>query len=360
MELLRSASRIICFWVGLSGTLVLHAQHTTWSAGTSLGYALPHRSEMLAIVTGHSHGFAFRLGNRDSAGWRENWSQHGPVWQGIQMAWLDGGSVELGKFASVMWMVELPIRSRWNLELGTGMGWCSAPYDPVERPLSIAIGTRWNAGIHLGTSVQLVQRQEGWIALGAGLTHFSNGALALPNLGVNNLHLRISAGRTTEHIAKNRNAAVAAQPVKGWLWAIAGRAGARDINLPGGTLHPTVSAGAYAQRITKDSHSWTLALDLAQNNSLQQFSSTQLSAAERLQLATLVGINLHFGRAHLMLLQGWVWTRADQALGRRHLQAILAYEINPNWAIEWGLRSFRLRADYPFIGIRYRIGHQIG
>lgn len=337
----------------LSGADLL-AQQTTLSAGTSLGYALPHRSEMLALVTGHSRGLHGRIGNWDATGWRQHWSQHGPVWQGLEVGWLNGGSDELGKMASAMWLVALPVHSRWHIELGTGAGWSTAPYDPVERPLSIAIGTQLNAGLHLGTSVQLVLREEGWLALGAGLTHFSNGALALPNLGINNLHLHVRAGWTKPHRFTESRVEKGSELAENWQWAFAGRAGARDINLPGGVLHPTISAGAYALRHTAATHAWTLAVDLAHNQSLRQFSDTPLTLPQKLQLSSLAGVNLHFGHAHLMLLQGWVWTHPDEALGRRHLQAILAYDAHPSWAIELGLRSFRLRADYPFIGIRYQ------
>lgn len=342
------------FWLCLLATVQLQAQQTTVSAGASLGYALPHRSEMLALVTGHSRGLNARIGNWETTGWRQNWSQHGPVWQGVQVGWLNGGSDELGNMASAMWLVALPVRSRWHLELGTGMGWSTAPYDPVERPLSIAIGTRLNAGIHLGTSVRLVQREAGWIALGAGLTHFSNGALALPNLGVNNLHIHARAGWATSHQSKGSRVTEDNDPAEGWRWAIAARAGARDINLPGGVLHPTISTSAYALKRVDATHAWTLALDLAHNQSLRQFSEIPLTMPQKLQFSSLAGVNLNFGRAHLMLLQGWVWTHPDKALGRRHLQAILAYDVHPSWAIELGLRSFRLRADYPFIGIRYQ------
>lgn len=341
-------------WLCLIAAVPLQAQQTTVSASASLGYALPHRSEMLALVTGHSRGLNARIGNWETAGWRQNWSQHGPVWQGLQVGWLNGGSDELGNMASALWLVALPVRSRWHLELGTGMGWSTAPYDPLERPLSIAIGTRFNAGIHLGTSVHVVQRKEGWIALGAGLTHFSNGALALPNLGVNNLHICARAGWATSHQFKESRIAEANDREEGWQWAIAARAGARDINLPGGVLHPTISAGAYALKCTDATHAWTLALDFAHNQSLRQFSEIPLTMAQKLQFSSLAGVNLNFGLAHLMLLQGWVWTHPDEALGRRHLQAILTYDVRPSWAIELGLRSFRLRADYPFIGIRYQ------
>ena len=346
--------RQLGFSLCLLGAAPLQAQQTTVSAGASLGYALPHRSEMLALVTGHSRGLNARIGTWDTTGWRHNWSQHGPVWQGVQMGWLNGGSDELGDVASAMWLVALPVRSRWHVELGTGLGWSTAPYDPVERPLSIAIGTRLNAGIHLGTSVHVVQREEGWIALGAGLTHFSNGALALPNLGVNNLQILARAGWTTSHQFKDFRVAVTDDRAAVWRWAIAGRAGVRDINLPGGVLHPTISTSAYALKRADANHAWALALELAHNQSLRQFSDIPLTMAQKLQFSSLAGVNLNFGHAHLMLLQGWVWTRPDEALGRRHLQAILAYDVRPSWAIELGLRSFRLRADYPFIGIRYQ------
>ncbi|MGB2135455.1 MAG: hypothetical protein ACPHYG_05635, partial [Flavobacteriales bacterium] len=105
------------FWLSLSVALPLSAQQTTWSVGTSLGYALPHRNEMLALVTGHSREMTCRIGNWNTTGWRQNWQQHGPVWQGVQVGWLNGGSEELGDMASAMWLVELPVRRRWHIEL---------------------------------------------------------------------------------------------------------------------------------------------------------------------------------------------------------------------------------------------------
>ena len=246
MASLRIHMRQMGFWLSLSVALPLSAQQTTWSVGTSLGYALPHRNEMLALVTGHSREMTCRIGNWNTTGWRQNWQQHGPVWQGVQVGWLNGGSEELGDMASAMWLVELPVRRRWHIELGSGVGWSTSPYDPIERPLSIAIGSRLNAAIHLGTTVQVVQREQSWVAVGAGFTHFSNGALALPNLGINNVHLRVRAGWKTPHRFPERTPAAWMDTTEGWHWACAGRIGARDINLPGGVLHPTVSVGAYA------------------------------------------------------------------------------------------------------------------
>ena len=152
----------------------------------------------------------------------------------------------------------------------------------------------------------------------------------------------VFAGWKTPHRFPERTPAAWMDTTEGWQWACAGRIGARDINLPGGVLHPTVSVGAYAQRKATATHSWVLAVDLAHNQSLRQFSETPLSMQQKLQLSSLAGVNLHFGHAQLMLLQGWVWTRPDEALGRVPFQAILAYAVRPSWAIEMGLRSFRI------------------
>ena len=238
------------------------------------------------------------------------------------------------------------------IELGSGVGWSTSPYDPIERPLSIAIGSRLNAGIHLGTTVQVVQREQSWVAVGAGFTHFSNGALALPNLGINNVHLRVRAGWKTPHRFPERTPAAWMDTTEGWHWACAGRIGARDINLPGGVLHPTVSVGAYAER--KALH--PLVGAGRRPRPQPKPAAIQRNAAVHAAKAPTFKPRWRqppFGHAQLMLLQGWVWTRPDEALGRVPFQAILAYAVRPSWAIEMGLRSFRIRADYPFIGIRY-------
>ena len=97
------------------------------------------------------------------------------------------------------------------------------------------------------------------------------------------------------------------------------------------------------------------ALDITYNQSLRALSSEPLATNERIQLASGIGNQWHFGRAHLALLHGWVWTNPDHILGRRHLHTALAYEINEHISFEMGLRSFSLRADYSFLGIRCRL-----
>lgn len=320
---------------------------------SSRGFALPHRDEMLALVTGHSTGVAVRWGSWDAEGWRAHWSANGKVWQGMEIGWLQGGSDELGNVASALWRVDLPLRPRWHVELGTGVGWATSPYHPVDRPLSIAIGSRFNAGLHIGTSATVLSGELGRISIGAGLTHFSNGSLALPNLGINNVHLRLRASRSASARLAHQPSMRVKTPTL-WHLSCALRAGMRDVQMPGGPLHPIVSGSAYVERSIKPSHSWAFALELAHNQSLRVHHSEPVGTGEKLQFSTLAGVQLHFGNMHLMVLQGCVLTHPDPSLGRFQLQSILAYDCSPACSIELGLRAFNLRADYPFLGVRIR------
>ena len=201
-----------------------------------------------------------------------------------------------------MWLVECPFGGIWHIELGSGVGW-SSPYDPIERPLSIAIGSRLNAAIPMAPRFRWFSvSKAGWL-LARGSPIF-NGALALPNLGINNVHLVFAQDGRRRTDFPNACPPLGWTPRGGWHWACAGRIGARDINLPGGVLHPTVSVGAYAQRKATATHSWVLAVDLAHNQSLRQFGETPLSMPQKLQLSSLAGVNLHFGHAQLMLPRG--------------------------------------------------------
>ena len=340
--------------------LTAEGQMDTWSGRLHGGYVLPHREEMNALVTGHARGVGFRMGTAGKEDWRSGWSRKGDVWQGVELGWLYGGSASLGHVISALWILELPISKSAHAEVGAGLGWATAPYDMQDRPLSIALGTHLNAGLHLALSQQLRTFNSSVLSLSGGLTHFSNGAVQLPNLGINNIHLGLTLerrgnARATDEATLLTTGSNDAEHFARWTTTAAVRAGVRDVPLAGKPLHPISSAMIATERRWNQRWGCLFALDITYNQSLRALSSEPLATNERIQLASGIGNQWHFGRAHLALLQGWVWTNPDHILGRRHLHTALAYEINEHVSFEIGLRSFRLRADYTFLGIRFRL-----
>ena len=175
--------------------------------------------------------------------------------------------------------------------------------------------------------------------------------IALPNLGINNVHIRLRGGMNGPSQLRLKKAASRYRSPGGIVRLQCELACGMSTCPAEQNTHRQLRF--YVQRQVNGAYDWTAAIDLAHNQSLRAYHLEPLATHEKLQLSSLIGINLHFGNAHLMLLQGWVWTRPDEALRRRHLQAVFAYDVHNRWALEAGLRSFRLRADYPFIGLRF-------
>jgi len=328
-------------------------QDAQYGGQGSFGFVLPHRAEMNAIVTGHSWNAGIHRGNWSDDGWRRPWSRFGPVWEGLEIGWLNGGSPNIGQVGSALWMIQIPFATNSRVQLGTGAGWAFSPYSIEDRPLSFALGSHLNAGLHLSVHRKLFTFHEQELSLSAGITHFSNGAIALPNLGINNLFVRCSVFPSAESSETQRKEPESSKQFEDvhWKAAFSIRSGVRDVNLPGGPLHPISTLIFHLERAKRNHWGMILASDITYNQSLRENADQALTVPDRLQLSSGIGAILHFGNVDLNMVEGWVWTNPDIALGRRHLTATLAYSVNPDIKIEMGLRSFRLRADYAFLGL---------
>lgn len=79
------------------------------------------------------------------------------------------------------------LHKRWAFDyrIGLGISGNFNPYDEDENPLNIVIGAKNNVYIDLGIRTQYKINPNWRAGLGLAFHHFSNGALRLPNKGVN-------------------------------------------------------------------------------------------------------------------------------------------------------------------------------
>lgn len=75
----------------------------------------------------------------------------------------------------------LALNYEWNL----GMSFNWKPYDPFDNPENIALGSSTNVHVALNAYLNWTLSRYVDVHLGAGFTHFSNGASKLPNKGLN-------------------------------------------------------------------------------------------------------------------------------------------------------------------------------
>ena len=328
--------------------------------GLGSGYTLPHRDMMQHLVTGHSKQIAIGCGWNLSGGWTDRRDATGHYWHGVELAWTELGGDALGTMTSALWLTRFPSKIG-HTELGLGAGWSSTPWHAESAPSSVAISTRLNAGLHAAWVFPILRTPRSAWLVKARFTHFSNGAISLPNLGINNIGLDLRHQWRDEHDIPQRRLTSYREERRGALaLEMSLRAGVRDVGLPGGELHPIFNVHVLGLHHSKRSPSraWVVANDLGYNQSLRVTgaASGANSPLNRLQYSILGGARWDFNRIQVTALQGWMCTNPDQELGAMYLMVTMHYECSPAVAIELGLKSFQFRADYPFIGFRHQLG----
>ncbi|SEG74232.1 acyloxyacyl hydrolase [Sphingobacterium lactis] len=104
----------------------------------------------------------------------------------------------LGSPFAVYGFVQTPIapkeNSRWSYDyrIGLGLSGNFKPYNENENPLNLVIGSKNNVFIDLGIRTQYQINPHWKAGVGLAFHHFSNGALALPNKGVNLVPVTLS------------------------------------------------------------------------------------------------------------------------------------------------------------------------
>jgi len=76
-------------------------------------------------------------------------------------------------------------RLSFNYSLGFGLTWNWQPYDSEANPYNVAVGSYKTVYIDAGLSLDYRFAKRFTASVGMSFTHFSNGATAIPNMGLN-------------------------------------------------------------------------------------------------------------------------------------------------------------------------------
>lgn len=98
-------------------------------------------------------------------------------------------SAELGRVFALYPFINFPLspnkHSELSFRLGVGVSYLTNKFDPKENFHNYAIGSHMNAAVNLSFEYrQRITDRMYWVS-SAGLTHFSNGAIRSPNMGIN-------------------------------------------------------------------------------------------------------------------------------------------------------------------------------
>jgi hypothetical protein len=153
------------------------------------GFLIAHRVALMPLQEQHLYSAELSLFKTTSGA--QEWERKFLFPEkGIHLAWIQPGSPEkLGSAFAIYPYLDFPLQKKSDcqfwLRYGMGLGYIQHIFDPEINYTNSAIGTHVNGVIHIGISFRKNLAEHASLALGAGMTHFSNGSLKMPNLGIN-------------------------------------------------------------------------------------------------------------------------------------------------------------------------------
>jgi len=252
-------------------------------------------------------------------------------------------------------------RMNLNLRTGAGFAYIEKIYDPETNPLNQAFSTHLN--IVLNAQLQGVCKiTNAWsFFAGAGITHFSNGAIRMPNLGMNNVSLFTgishSFGKENRYIAyKNKTN----EKNKNWDCSVFLAGGIKEINPIGGKQY---FAGDFNIEVTKKHLQYTrfgLSVDVTYDAS--EYDCIVFQAlpppANRLN-TTRIGVSggyeFLFGKFSLDLFLGRYLHEPNPLYGNVYQRSSLRYPLSDRVKLSINFRNHKGKADYIGVGFGIRL-----
>jgi len=159
---------------------------------------------------------AFEIAASKQLHGRQSWEYaHHYPFLGFAFCYNDlGNDSVLGQAFSLLPFIEIPIAGGKNLitgsngfsasfRVGTGFALLTKYYHPVENPTNNAIASKGNNITQFVFAAQYKVSDEFTFSLGGSFTHYSTGAVRVPNLGINIPAARIGIRYQPKPIPKN-------------------------------------------------------------------------------------------------------------------------------------------------------------
>lgn len=334
-----------------------------YTIGIHGGFLIPHRAEMAHLITGHSAAISVAR-MRSFSGkkpWHRgfNFPNHG--WE---MYYAETGNVQaLGRHFAASYLLELPLQKkrstieshslfRHSLTLGVGLGYATKKWDLETNHQAPVLGSHANASITLLYLVQLSPRWQG----GLRMTHFSNAAFQLPNLGTNTVGLTLRYATQSMHAKPCTEEAFA--PKKKWTYSATFGIGLKEVLPPTERKYAAGSITVFADKRMRLKSSVGMGVDLLYNSSLEQllekvpsYSGAKTQVA---QIGAVVGYTLHFEPFDIRLQQGVYLRSLWKEYGLFYQRIGIRYHLSPHWLTILHLKTHFAKADYAEIGFGYQ------
>jgi hypothetical protein len=334
-------------------------QVDTWiDARGKAGFLVAHRSIMGHLAS--EHAFATELSfikrGKGEKAWHEGYGY--PTYGFTGFFGSTGNRELLGYTIGGYTFMSMPlIRYKsytMSGKIGVGIGYSTKVYDPSDSLLilSMAISSRFNAMVCLGLESRFEFKDHS-LTLGIDMTHFSNGASKVPNLGLNLPFLSLGYGYrikkavndTTYHHNKF-------EPY--WQFGGVGIVSSKEIFPTGGKQYPVYAASALGRRYFKRNVGMEVSFDFISKQAIYGYrTEIPKTQSEIIQLGVFAGYLLPLDHLHFVIGMGYYVRDKFQPEDPMYHRVGLRYIFDSGLNLNLVLKSHWARADYIEYGIGY-------
>ncbi len=332
-----------------------------WAEGKfKAGFLAAHRGMIGHLPT--EHAFAGELSYLIQSKGQKDWHyRFGKPTYGATAFFGSVGNRELlGHYFGGYGFMSFPLIKQkfytFSFKMGAGLGYGTKVYDPEDNVLSAAVSTHVNALIVLGVESRFVFGNNSAI-LGLDMTHFSNGATQVPNLGLNLPYVSIGYGRRLQTSNFCDTCPVAGLGRQTYFFG-ATAIGSLSANFPTGSKkRPVYAMSLFARKLIGNKGGIEVSFDIMSKQSNMDLKpdipKTQM---DLVQLGTFVGFIMPLDHLHFVLGMGAYVRDKYKFVDPFYHRIGLRYVFNNGINIGLVLKSHWARADYVEYGIGYTFG----
>ncbi len=333
---------------------------TRWQygAGAMGGFLMPHHGDIAYLQRGHVKAFEVEIAKTPDGS--KDWHHYFnfPTW-GFSFDGYDLASEYVGKGASARIFFDLPFveQRSFGLKLGIGGSYVEKPFDKDANIHNSAVGSTLNTALAFELYGRIKLTESVALKPGLALHHFSNGAIKLPNSGLNYALLKLlmvyapndfsTPGRLNPEWAGSKAE-----------WRVGSSFGAKEVQPIGGGKYFVYSLfGIWQKRISPKS-SFGADLGYTYNASLENRitddNSSSGNNADNYRAYIAALYQLHFDPFGIRFEAGSYIAPRFKDDGMIFLRYHLLYNLN-RYQVFFGLKSHFAKADHFELGLNYKL-----
>ncbi|MBT3208260.1 MAG: hypothetical protein HN704_12495 [Bacteroidetes bacterium] len=326
------------------------------------GTIAPHRSSIRYLQRGHIPSFEIILSQQKNG--EKLWEQlfrYPTVGLGYYFSYLNYPEV-LGNAHALFTFINVPLlkftRYSINYNLAFGVSYITKPFDIDKNYYNVAIGSNANVYLNFAIDQKIRLSKKLELLLGIGLTHYSNGSIKKPNLGLNILSAQTGI---KYFFSKEEKPKIITQKPKiqnPYNFQIVYSAGYKRIYPPGENIFLTSSLTFDAERAIFIKYGLGLGFDIFYNSSLYEKLKKEnvenLSKLYNFRGGIHLRYKINFGKLSYYMQIGYYLYTKWQADRNIYNKFGLNYYFSKHYIANLGVKTHLGKADFIEWGFGYR------